>query len=113
MDPRLSMTKNISYYLLCICIQAYGFLNNFSQTENIPVIDAGINSFRIFRRHPPEGILDDDRVLLFIAHHFLSHHCQRLNCTGFHKKLCVSVHLGSFYRFAVLIIDFADEAIMR
>lgn len=43
---------------------------NLPRAECFAIIDTDIHRLRIFRRHLPEGILDDPRGVMFIAHHF-------------------------------------------
>ena len=51
---------------------------NFSRTNRLPLIDTGVDCVRILRRHLPEGVLDDDGGIVFIAHHFLEAACHYL-----------------------------------
>ena len=37
--------------------------------NSLPQVDAGIDRLRILVCHLPEGIFDDDRGIMFIAHH--------------------------------------------
>ena len=65
--------------ILCVCqyvdhvpdirIDADGLLLNFFRAVCLPLIDTGIDCLRILCGHLPEGIFDDDRGVLFIAHH--------------------------------------------
>jgi len=40
------------------------------RANDFSVIDAGIDRPQIFHRHVPERLLDDNRDVMFIAHHF-------------------------------------------
>ena len=42
---------------------------NPPRTHCLPFVDAGVGSVRVLRRHMPEGIFDDDRGIVVIAHH--------------------------------------------
>ena len=41
----------------------------------LTLVDADIGNVRVLRRHAPEGILDDNGGVMFIAHHFLEAAC--------------------------------------
>ena len=49
---------------------------NLLRTNRLPLVDAGVGSVRVLRRHLPKGIFDDDRGIVFIAHHFLEAACR-------------------------------------
>ena len=49
---------------------------NLLRTNRLPLVDAGVGSVRVLRRHLPEGIFDNDRGIVFIAHHFLEAACR-------------------------------------
>ena len=66
---RLSICENILFdcgirqalqNLPNICIDADGLQLNFLWANCLPLVDAGVGSVRVLRRHLPEGIFDDD-----------------------------------------------------
>lgn len=57
-------------------------------------IDAGVDRFGILCRHPPEGVFDNDRGVVSIAHHSNSDSYSR-QYTGCFEKFCVPADAGS------------------
>ena len=51
------------------------------------LIDTGIGSAPVLQGHLPEGILDDARGVMFIAHHFFGDHLRLMfwQHSGLHK----------------------------
>lgn len=52
--------------------------------DSLPIIDTDIHSLRIRRRHLPERIFNDNRGIMFIAHHF-----SFVNFANFHIPLAL------------------------
>ena len=59
-----------------ICIDADGLPLNFLRANRLPLVDADVGGVRVLGCHLPEGVLDDDRGVVFIAHHFLEATCR-------------------------------------
>ena len=51
-----------------ICIDADGLPLNFLRANRLPLVDADVGGVRVLGCHLPEGVLDDDRGVMFIAH---------------------------------------------
>ena len=100
---RLSICENILFdcgirqalqNLPNICIDADGLPLDPMRANRLSLIDTDVDCVRILRRHLPEGVLDDDRCVVFIAHHSNSVSCSR-QYTGCLEKLCVPADAGS------------------
>ena len=51
-----------------ICMDADGLPLNFLRASRLALVDADVGGVRVLGCHLPEGVLDDDRGVMFIAH---------------------------------------------
>lgn len=74
---------NISY----IVIYTDGFMPYFGRTNRLSVVNTSICGSGIFRRHLPKRIFDNNRGVMFIAHHFFGDHLRLMfwQHSGLHK----------------------------
>ena len=63
------------HYRADVAVYQDGALLQSAHGDGSAQIDAGVGGLRILRGHLPERVLDDDRGVMFIAHHFLEAAC--------------------------------------
>ena len=73
-EQELQWKKSTTYTVLKKLCE-HGIFQNENGTVTSLLSQEGY-SVRVLRRHLPEGIFDDDRGIVFIAHHFLEAACR-------------------------------------
>ena len=72
-----------------ICIDADGLPLNFRRTNRLPLVDTSVGGVRVLSCHLPEGVLDDDRGVMFIAHQLpqaVLNFCESWLFSGCHRS---------------------------